>query len=457
MADSAFATQTHEIKTFVHPERIAWGVLLVSFAIFCTICVVTGLGVHYFLFGSTVPLNASIQVGTGTAIITGTDASQRPVQGEVEILNGSRISTDSQSQATLSYTDPYLEDALLASMTVRSNTAFLLRDAARPRFDWTQSSHIITLRDFSGEIEINILQNSVQKVLRVDIWTSTGHLIRLDGSGRYRIDAADGRVRVINQSGTATMVSASQEYSRSIPAGQQGVLFSETAEIQLLPAYTDLLRNSTFTETVETRPLVGGIQKIPVSWACGNGSRNEPPGTWLLDTLGGRAVMHLTRGDDAISHGETRCQQLFLNETGNLTGYNYLALRATFMIRWHSLSGCGIDASECPIMLRLDYVDTQGQAQIWRQGFYTQFDPFLGYPLLCNSCIREHRRIYPNAWYTFESDNLFTVLPENVRPQSIISVTFYASGHQWDVYIGEMSLLVGQQDSRILDAAGGGG
>lgn len=440
----------------MHPERIAWGVLLIAFAIFCTLCVVVTLGVHYFLFGSTVPLLGTLQVGTGTTILTATDASQRPVQGQIELSVGNRVSTDSQSQATLAFSDS-TEGTAFVSMTVRSNSTFVLREAAYPRFDWNQNPSTITLRDFTGEIEIRVLESNSTAVetTRIDIWTAAGHLIRLDGVGSYRVDAADGRVRVVNQLGVATLISADQQHIRSIPAGQQGFLNNESSEIELLPTYTDLLNNSTFNETVETRPLSGGVQNIAVSWACGNGSRNDPPGSWALATYSGRVAMHLMRADNATSHGETRCQQLLLNDTGNVEGYAYLAVRAQFLIRWHSLNACGFDASECAVMLRLDYVDTQGDAQVWYQGFYTQFDPFASFPLLCNSCVREHRRINPEAWYTFESDNLMTVLPENVRPRSIISITFYSSGHEWDTYISEMSLLVGRQDVRALEAAGG--
>ncbi|HLU10037.1 MAG TPA: hypothetical protein VK003_10260, partial [Oceanobacillus sp.] len=61
-------------------QRLAWTVLLVSFAIFCVICVASGIGVHYFLFRSTVPMLTELTVGRGTAIVTHPDLSPDPIE-----------------------------------------------------------------------------------------------------------------------------------------------------------------------------------------------------------------------------------------------------------------------------------------------------------------------------------------------------------------------------------------
>jgi hypothetical protein len=47
------------------------------------------------------------------------------------------------------------------------------------------------------------------------------------------------------------------------------------------------------------------------------------------------------------------------------------------------------------------------------------------------------------VWYTYDSGNWFNLLPPGKRPVAISNVQFYASGHQYDVYVGEVALLGG--------------
>jgi hypothetical protein len=52
----------------------------------------------------------------------------------------------------------------------------------------------------------------------------------------------------------------------------------------------------------------------------------------------------------------------------------------------------------------------------------------------------EHDPIYPGTWYTYESPNILTLVPENQRDRSLLRVRFYASGHGYDVYVGDVAL-----------------
>ena len=60
MQDSAiFANPVTQPSRF-SASRLAWPVLLIAFAIFCFTCVVTGLGLNFFLFESTVPMQVAL-------------------------------------------------------------------------------------------------------------------------------------------------------------------------------------------------------------------------------------------------------------------------------------------------------------------------------------------------------------------------------------------------------------
>jgi hypothetical protein len=118
-------------------------------------------------------------------------------------------------------------------------------------------------------------------------------------------------------------------------------------------------------------------------------------------------------------------------------------LRATFNIQYQSLAVCGQKGSECPLMLQIDYRDENGVGQRWFHGFYAAENEQLNYPLSCDSCASEHEHVNEKVWYTYDSGNLFNLFPPGKRPVAISNVQFYASGHQYDVYVGEVALLGG--------------
>jgi hypothetical protein len=169
-----------------------------------------------------------------------------------------------------------------------------------------------------------------------------------------------------------------------------------------------------------------------------------PRGAYQLEINDGRRVLRLVRGDNATSNGETRCLTYFGQNGLDVSGYTYLEIRATFKINYQSLNACGIFGSECPLMLRMDYIDEGGVERRWFHGFYSLLDLQLNYPLSCNSCRQEHDQINEKTWYTYQTGNLFALLGPDQKPKTIVNVQFYASGHQYDVFVGEVSLLAGQ-------------
>jgi hypothetical protein len=167
-------------------------------------------------------------------------------------------------------------------------------------------------------------------------------------------------------------------------------------------------------------------------------------------------ALRLLRGDGAISHGETRCLQSLGTGMGGLdvSGYNSVSIRATFRIESQTLSACGIDGSECPLMLRMDYIPAGGgDAVSWFHGFYAFVDPNRLFPQSCLSCNEQHERVTPDTWYTYESHNLFEIFAPEAQPKSILNLRFYASGHQYDVYVNEVMLLADDMPVTEIPAA----
>ena len=92
-------------------------------------------------------------------------------------------------------------------------------------------------------------------------------------------------------------------------------------------------------------------------------------------------------------------------------------------------------------------VERLGVEREWIQGFFSQHDAQRQYPTACVTCpqiYQPHQFINEQAWYTFETGNLFDLLIPAERPAYISRFEFYASGHEYDVFVSEVVLLGGQ-------------
>ncbi|NWF68742.1 MAG: hypothetical protein HXY40_06635 [Chloroflexi bacterium] len=434
------ATTTSEVPISarqISPERMAWGVLLIAFAAFCILCATVTVGVHYFLFESTVNIQTVLAAGRGTAIIVSeADLIEQAVRARREILVGTSVSTDGQSQAVILFADQQQDQRLIATATLGSSSGVTLIGIERPRFDWSIGQYSIDLTNFTGMLDVYVAPQ-LGRDFRMTVRTTDGTQIYLTASGRYTIRANATQVQVFNREGAATLIAASQpQDGRAIPSGQRGVAHVNSTDIVLAGGYVELLSNPTFRE-------IRAPESVPAVWECSSEADALPIGTMAVETVDERPLLHFLRAENASSHGEMRCRQYFdpANTGQDVRGYDELVLRATFQVNYQSLSACGVQGSECPLMLQIDYVDVNGNARVWYHGFYAAIDPTQGYPLRCNSCSLEHDPVTMGVWYTYSSDNLFTAFPPEARPAAVLNVQFYTSGHQYDVLIDEIALL----------------
>jgi hypothetical protein len=427
------ATTLNQDLPHFDPQRRAWGILLLSFAAFCTICVISGVALVYYLFQSTVPLDALMRVGRGTGAVSG-----QAVRMEKFLSAGDVLTTDAQSQVSVFFDEGSSHDHLVTSITLHASTSLNVRRALRPRFDWATVAYGIDIQDFEGELDV-LVPADLGRDFRLTLRTKQGDLIDLSASGEYSISASDSQMQIINHSGMASLIPLGASTGRLIPAGKAGQLVFGSPEqgVVVTDSPVDLLGDVGFANVSNT---LAPESDSAASWACQN-TQSEPQGQFLAETKDGRVALRLVRGDSATTNAETRCLRYFGQDGIDVSAYDQLELRVSFEIVYQSLSVCGVEASECPLMLRLDYADEYGARRIWFHGFYYNVQSELAYPFQCNSCAQEHEIVNEKAWYTYESGNLFSLIPPDKRPKSIINVQFYASGHQYDVYIGEIAML----------------
>jgi hypothetical protein len=452
LTDTTIYKDGMDVATPITPERLAWGVVLMAFAVFCVIFLTATIGLYYFFFQSSIPMQTTLQVGRGIVGVREAGEAEQSERSHRSLSRGVTITTDradSLSQASISFHDPNQESRLIAIVTLKSDTSLRVRAAARPRFEWASGTYQIDLLDFSGELDVYIAE-ALGREIEVNIRTLRGTWIALSDSGRYVASATDSQTRLTNRQGEAVIISPDQSVARSVPEGQRAIISSTLqGTITMEPVTRNLLANSelqTFTPAMPVLPQeTSDSLQLPIDWSCTLGS-NLPRGHYRTDYApDGRPGFRMVRGEGATSHGEVRCEQRIGNSRRgvDVTGFDRLSLQTTLYINYQSLSVCGVEASECPLMLRIDYVDINGVEREWYRGIYARLDPG-EHRFRCDSCFQEHVLIHEKIWYIFDSGNLFEVIPSEARPASISDVIFYASGHQYDVFVSDIVLNASQ-------------
>lgn len=456
MDSGEFAEQLDEVFG-MNPIRLAWGVILVAFAFFCISCAASVVGTYYFLFESSLSLETILHVGRGTAGVRQSGEVERAETGHRILATGTVVRTDQTdllSQAYISLSDPTYHNQLIASVTLKGNTSVYLRSSARPRYRWSSTTYHGTF-DITGEADV-FIAGDLNRAIRITFHTPEGVEVRLESSGRYRIIATGSQVQVINRTGQAVLIAPDRLKTQSISEGQMGRLVFESNQIQVTPASVDLVTNSAldpFDPSAEGSS--SNILDRLIGWSCTNGPPNNlPTGEYRAEmSPDGRLSFRLVRAGGADTNGYTRCEQKLgpANIGTDVTGYDYLIAQTTFYIHYQSLSRCGTQASECPLMLLIRFLDANGQPGEWIQGIYTREDAGVDYRLRCDTCFDNHIRVYPDAWYIYTSNNLFDVFPPDRRPVAITDVIFHAEGHQYDVFVDEVALLAGHTITAVTN------
>jgi hypothetical protein len=423
-------------------------VMLLSFAIFCAILIIVIAGVQYFLFQSRIPLRSIVDVPRGTATLIDADLNQTGVTKSDEMFYGSVLTTDTQSQASISFLDSQHDNQLIATVTVLNGSSLNLRQDTRPRFNLSSDAPFwIDFKDVYGEFDVFVPDNITRPIL-IGFATTLGPSARLTTSGHYTLITSGQEVQVINYTGEA-LLGVSDSQNKLVPAGQSASISADVSQFKIGPL-TNLLGDSTFNPN---NVMDFSSNDNPVSaqaWRCNSIAQNkgDPLGSFGLMMVDGRPALRLFRGDNAESHGATLCAQGLGTGTGGLdvSQYASVSIRATFKIHSQTLSTCGIDGSECPLMLAMDYIPTSGgEPKSWYHGFYAFVDPNRFFPLNCIGC-EQHEQINPDVWYTYESHNIFETFSPDSIPKSILNLRFYASGHQYEVYVSQVALLADQTE-----------
>lgn len=438
----------------IKPERLAWGMLLGAFVVFCGLCLGSTFTVQYFFFQSGLPMQVTLQVSRGTVGVT-ENGGVEEAENDSRALSRETIvrtdQTDELSQASIILSDPAFENPLIANISIRGGTEVQFVRGVRPRFDWSVPDYTVELQRVSGRVDVFIAE-PLRRPIDIRLKTESGVEIHLSESGRYFVDARSDEVLLTNYEGESLILMPESQLARSIPPGNVGLAQVEADAVTIEPAPVNLLENGALQvqQTGETIAVPG--------WSCAYHTANNLPSGRYFRAVApdGRQALRLTRGENATNNGEVGCTQQLAEEPGGfgaeVSDYDYIALQATVRIESESLDQCGQEATECSLMLELNWLPdvpegSTTQPGVVRRtflGVYARDDATFNWRNRCDECLTDHTRIYDQVWYTFDTGNLLNILPPALHPEYIQSVRFYASGHNFDVYIDSIGLIVDQ-------------
>ncbi len=405
------------------PERLAWVVLLSSFFICVSLAVMTPLTARWTIRHAQAVHHVSLQVQRGPlSVVRG--GQGRPVsvaEDSDDVLEGSRIRAPNASSGRL-LIHPSDSKGTTPIVTVQlyDETEIVLSSARSPRFAASPLPHQITLEMEAGRVRINVFGESARPTT-VAVHTTHGSVMLKEGSYEVKINSV---TETTVRYGQAEMTNKADE-TLMLGPGERALLGTISIDGPLSAA-RNLVENGNFEEPLDTGWEVYSEQADP----------KQPPGeaTITVASFGNeeRRVVEFYR--NAPNHAEVGIRQ----EIGyDVRDFSSLELHMAVRIVSENIlgfGGCGMEGSECPIIVRLDYKDIHGNDREWLHGVY------VGQPADGWWIHGWHERVQPGTWQPYNSGNLMEELAET-PPASIKGITIYASGHSFHAMVTEVELM----------------
>jgi hypothetical protein len=408
-----------------NPQRLAWTVLTTAFILFCVLVVSVPLLSYNYVRNSQVQQFVVLQVSAGTVSVV------RPGRLLAEVIElglegvpeGARIETDGDSEAVLTFFDPRLGESI-GTVQVYGGTAFQLGQIRSPRFSYSPHPHLIGLNLGSGRVRVSL---EPARPSAVSLETPQG-MVSLLQAGNYAIEVSERETQVTVRQGQA--IAAANGGETLVEANQRTVIPTGAQPLTALPPERSLLGGGPLVETLGTLWTITQRQADP----------GDDPGAIQVNGELGRPALRFLR--EGGNWGLLEVRQELNRDVRDL---RELRLHVAVLILRQDLDKCGSLGSECPVMVRIEFVDTSGNPQEWLQGFYSAAASAGAAPSVCLPCpppTGPHIRVQPQSWYIYDSPNLIEEMNrQELAPAYIRSISVYASGHLFESMVSELDLL----------------
>ncbi len=408
--------------------RLAWFILLTSIFICVAISIIIPLGISTFIQQATRELDINVQANQGTVGIlhadneTGAIFAGDPAQ---TLDAGESVLTNDSDTALILISTPDGEDQI-ARIQVYGNTNIGFERGQTPRFQASSSNHDLQITLKNGRMLLNIPESTSRK-LEFSLDVPQG-FIELKEDGQYSVTVNNNEAQVSVMVGEAVV--HQDGTSLTLGQDQRAVLVSGSPIQGPLDTERNLIANGEFSDGFEEWvPLASNVELV-----------DQPAVETTIEQMAEESAAGFKR--TGIGHADAGLRQIMSQD---VTDFQNLRLLISMIIAEQSLGVCGQLGSECPLIVRLEYVDTNGVDQVWQQGFFANgvFSPDT--PDVCVTCpppSNVHHQVPFQQLVFYESDNLMERLGQlGIQPRQLKSITIIASGHTFETKILEISIV----------------
>ena len=401
-----------------HPERLAWVIMLVSFATFMALLFSSIWGWSYAREYTTARQSAELKATLGTLLLYaggGNEAMPITNQGttQYEVVEGSRIETaDDGTQGTLELIKVEGRNDALGSVRLSGGTKLTVQRVREPFFASSREPYNVQLYLAHGEARL-FTNNTDTRDLRVTLFSPHGRTAL--GQGTYWITVTPEQTNVTVRAGQAELQSNGAD-ALTLRADQGATMTATTVQqAEATVEEQNLLQNSDFAER----------------WPSYVKGQQVKTGRVVYDETDGRTVAHFIRLD-----GENFWNEVGITQEVNqdVAGVAHLYVQLEVRLLFQSLSGAGQQSSEFPLRYEIEYTSIYDQELTWGEGFYYR-DPEPPFPLVTGG-----QKIQPRIWWPYVSPDLMEVL-KDTPPARIKSIRIYASGWNYESMVSEVYLL----------------
>lgn len=410
-------------------QRLAWLMLLGSFGFFLLLLALVPFGINTYLNNAIRPLHLVLNANNGTVGIveaSGTRLALLPEEPPRTVEVGATVFTNVAATGLFTILTPD-ETQVLARLQLYSHTEMALIQANQPRFNLSDRLQQTRLDLNNGRIRVTIPEVR-ERPFHLTLFTPHG-TVDLQQTGQYSIEVNGSRTQVAVQQGQAAISSAGE--TLHLTTNQRAVLAAGVPIRGPLSTERNLIQNGDFSQRLSRWSLFAWRLEL----------EEQPSGITEVRQVDGDSVLYIARAGQG--HADVKVRQTINQDVAD---FESLRLNMTFRIVYQSLEVCGIQGSECPLFILLNFIDGNGINREWQHGFYVLGTPDDdNNPGACISCAliqSSHERVPANQFYFLEIDLHQELARQGFAPPGFIeSISLISSGHSFEVEIVDVALI----------------
>ncbi len=410
-------------------ERLAWAIILMGFALLMVVLISIPLGLNAIRLNATRPLNILVQANQGTVAVDDEAGNRNAVFTDSisrEFQNEANIFTSTADSGVVLFALPDT-DAVITWAQMYSNTTLRVSEAETPRFRSSSRTHQLILDLGQGRLRLTLPENMTRPIV-VQVLTPQGEVL-IDQPGQYVLEVVNVETRLVVLKGAAAL--QAKGFRLTLRPNERGVIPLDQAPSGPFSTERNLLSNGDFAN--------GLTDWVPLAWNIE--IPGQPEGEVTPSAANNDPSLRFYRL--GTGHADVTVRQSIEQDVAD---FSTLRLETTMIIHGQDVAVCGVRGSECPLTIRLEYVDGNGANQIWQQGFFAVGTIVPSQtPDICVSCAvvqSPHADMSLNQLAFYEVDILVELARQGYLPPARLkSISLIAAGHSFEVEVVNVGLL----------------